>query len=633
MRNTDVLKLLLLTLPAASWGQAGSPQLLGPAASPSVTHGIAYIRVSSGTPAADRRLKLAVLLDGRWLSNCESLPWDMVWDSRTVPDGTHQLALALVDAGSRQTVRSLHTLSLTIRNSRTSSEHGGNLPSPKPRSPETENRGPAVRSGIPVQEGSSIEPASSPVRTKPIETGSPRTSLPSGRPSGRTDAPQPAQFSTTARRTTPNQNGTRLWWAEADGAVCSLDTSTGALLRSSAFPTGASALAARDDDLFAVRTDGTVHRYSVTDHGLVRTEYGRIPARIVTGIRPMILLCRLGVAVSDGNETALLGRSGEPKTIDPPTDASLQCLGEVDGVLTAFGTANNDTSQLMAWRLEGRRWRPMWDKPLTVVEPPNGFAVCGTTAVARTRTRLYLAEMETGAAHDIAIPEKARSSEPLLASAADIWWGRSGAITQVTLKSEKVRIYLPWNGASSLRPAACDNAGLWLTSGTKTERLNPEAPSTDNGYAGYIRTTLTGSGSETPEGDLQKRIAEAIESWQGTPYKFGGVSRTGIDCSGFVMNVFRECGILLPHGSESLRTCPLGALVKDELQFGDVLVYPGHCAIYIGDGLTAETVSGKVGYSDIWRRRQVVVRRFGDYAGDRSVLPSRKGSSRLRTPR
>ena len=49
---------------------------------------------------------------------------------------------------------------------------------------------------------------------------------------------------------------------------------------------------------------------------------------------------------------------------------------------------------------------------------------------------------------------------------------------------------------------------------------------------------------------LEDVIAEAY-SYLGTPYRYGGTSRSGIDCSGFTMKVFGAFGISLPHGATS----------------------------------------------------------------------------------
>ena len=108
------------------------------------------------------------------------------------------------------------------------------------------------------------------------------------------------------------------------------------------------------------------------------------------------------------------------------------------------------------------------------------------------------------------------------------------------------------------------------------------------------------------------KLLQIAESWIGTPYRWGGSSMSGTDCSGFVTSVYKELGIKLPRYSQNIARAPFGEVVFDQLHFGDVLVYPEpkHCAIYIGDGRTIETTRGAVGYSNIYRRHCAYVRRF-----------------------
>lgn len=45
------------------------------------------------------------------------------------------------------------------------------------------------------------------------------------------------------------------------------------------------------------------------------------------------------------------------------------------------------------------------------------------------------------------------------------------------------------------------------------------------------------------------RIINEAETWIGSPYLYGGITRDGVDCSGFVRNVFAMAGELLPRQS------------------------------------------------------------------------------------
>jgi peptidoglycan DL-endopeptidase CwlO len=71
----------------------------------------------------------------------------------------------------------------------------------------------------------------------------------------------------------------------------------------------------------------------------------------------------------------------------------------------------------------------------------------------------------------------------------------------------------------------------------------------------------------------------------GTPYVWGGASPSGFDCSGFIMYVYAQIGVSLPHHAAS--QYGMGTAVsRDELQPGDLVFFNGlgHAGIYIGGG-------------------------------------------------
>ena len=81
----------------------------------------------------------------------------------------------------------------------------------------------------------------------------------------------------------------------------------------------------------------------------------------------------------------------------------------------------------------------------------------------------------------------------------------------------------------------------------------------------------------------------------GNPYVWAGNSLTnGVDCSGFVHEVYAHFGISTPRYSQAFKS--VGQAVSfDNIQPGDVVVYPGHVAIYAGGGVIVEAQSTKAG--------------------------------------
>jgi cell wall-associated NlpC family hydrolase len=85
----------------------------------------------------------------------------------------------------------------------------------------------------------------------------------------------------------------------------------------------------------------------------------------------------------------------------------------------------------------------------------------------------------------------------------------------------------------------------------------------------------------------------------GTPYVYGGTSRTGLDCSGFVLQVFGPFGVRLPRQSADQARAGVAVEMTD-LQAGDLLFFDTegrgrvtHVGIYLGDGTMANANSYK----------------------------------------
>ncbi len=90
----------------------------------------------------------------------------------------------------------------------------------------------------------------------------------------------------------------------------------------------------------------------------------------------------------------------------------------------------------------------------------------------------------------------------------------------------------------------------------------------------------------------RKAVVEEAHSWLGTKYRYGGNERSGTDCSGMVMRVYKDAAnIKLPRNSA--KQCEYCISIKrNELKQADLVFFTSkssgkrvtHVGIYIGDG-------------------------------------------------
>ena len=99
----------------------------------------------------------------------------------------------------------------------------------------------------------------------------------------------------------------------------------------------------------------------------------------------------------------------------------------------------------------------------------------------------------------------------------------------------------------------------------------------------------------------------------GNPYVYGGSSLTnGTDCSGFVMSVYANFGVGLPHSSAGDRSVGYDVGGIENAQPGDIVCYSGHVGIYIGNGQIVHASTPKTGIvvGSVYYRTPLCVRRI-----------------------
>ncbi len=123
------------------------------------------------------------------------------------------------------------------------------------------------------------------------------------------------------------------------------------------------------------------------------------------------------------------------------------------------------------------------------------------------------------------------------------------------------------------------------------------------------RTTAASSaGSE-----MGKAVINYATQFVGNPYVYGGSSLTnGTDCSGFVMSVYSNFGVSLPHSSSALRSKGYDVGGLENAQPGDIVCYSGHVGLYVGNGQIVHASTSRTGIivSSATYRNILTVRRI-----------------------
>ncbi|RVU01708.1 glycoside hydrolase [Mucilaginibacter limnophilus] len=101
------------------------------------------------------------------------------------------------------------------------------------------------------------------------------------------------------------------------------------------------------------------------------------------------------------------------------------------------------------------------------------------------------------------------------------------------------------------------------------------------------------------------KLFEFVHDWIGTPYRFGGSSRRGIDCSAFTKEIYSKVFNLTIKRSSRDIFSMVNPVRRDELKEGDLVFFKirsrsiSHVGVYLGDGKFAHASSRGVAVSNL----------------------------------
>ena len=181
----------------------------------------------------------------------------------------------------------------------------------------------------------------------------------------------------------------------------------------------------------------------------------------------------------------------------------------------------------------------------------------------------------------------------------------SAAVEAEAARAEQERQAAAAKAAEEAAKAAASNAG----DSSRTDSSSSVSSSSQETQSSSSSQTM----AVNSNGVSGQSVANYACQFVGNPYVYGGNSLTeGTDCSGFTSLVYAHFGYSLGRTDVSQRSAGVAVDSLADAQPGDIICYPGHVALYIGNGtiVHASTAATGIKYSAATYRPYVCIRRI-----------------------
>jgi probable lipoprotein NlpC len=120
---------------------------------------------------------------------------------------------------------------------------------------------------------------------------------------------------------------------------------------------------------------------------------------------------------------------------------------------------------------------------------------------------------------------------------------------------------------------------------------NLHAAPLENGFALAPKTTASQAEKDAAYYEARSHVLATAAKYEHTPYRYGGIDKKGVDCSGFVYLCFKEAlGVTVPRSSDGLYSW-VEKIQIEKAQPGDLVFFHttgngkvSHVGIFVGDG-------------------------------------------------